>query len=66
MELARIKRAGKGIDVLAANMVNTQNTGFGSATNAMAVTDKNGREEIWPLMSKADVAWDLCTWLLHC
>ncbi len=66
MELARIKRAGKGIDVLAANMVNTRDTGFGAATNAMAVTDKNGREEIWPLMSKADVAWDLCTWLLHC
>ncbi len=66
MELARIKRAGKNADVIAANMVNSKESGFGSATNAMAVADKNGREEIWPLMSKADVAWDLCTWLLHC
>ncbi len=66
MELAKIKRAGKNTDVLAANMVNSKESGFGTATNAMAVTDRNGREEIWPLMSKADVAWDLCTWLLHC
>lgn len=66
MELAKLKRAKKDIDVLAANRVNSTETGFGTATNAMAVTSRDGREEIWPLQSKADVAWDLCTWLLHC
>ena len=26
---------------------------------------RSGREEHWPLQSKMDVAWDLCTWLLN-
>ncbi|MDR2799896.1 MAG: bifunctional phosphopantothenoylcysteine decarboxylase/phosphopantothenate--cysteine ligase CoaBC [Desulfovibrio sp.] len=62
--LAREKRANKRADVLAANCINRQGSGFGSPTNAMAVTDARGREEIWPEQSKADVAWDLCSWLL--
>lgn len=29
------------------------------------VVDRTGHEEIWPNQSKADVAWDLCSWLLR-
>ncbi len=64
MELARVKRARKDVDVLAANRVNAGDSGFGTATNAMCVTCRNGREAAWPVQSKADVAWDLCSWLL--
>ncbi|MDR2055005.1 MAG: bifunctional phosphopantothenoylcysteine decarboxylase/phosphopantothenate--cysteine ligase CoaBC [Desulfovibrio sp.] len=65
LALAREKRADKKADVLAANCINMQGSGFGSPTNAVAVTDVRGREEIWPAQSKADVAWDLCSWLLR-
>ena len=61
LELARGKRARKDADLLAGNRVN----GFGAATNSMAVVDRTGHEEIWPNQSKADVAWDLCSWLLR-
>ena len=52
-------------DVLAANRVNAEGSGFGSPTNAMAVVSRTGREEAWPVQSKMDVAWDLCSWLLQ-
>ena len=65
LELARVKLATKQADVLAANDVNAPGSGFGAATNAVAVADAEGRGEIWPTRSKADVAWDLCTWLLR-
>jgi phosphopantothenoylcysteine decarboxylase/phosphopantothenate--cysteine ligase len=64
LALAREKRADKKADVLAANCINREGSGFGSPTNAVAVTDVRSREEIWPEQSKADVAWDLCSWLL--
>ncbi len=64
MELARKKRARKDAHMLAANRVNAGGSGFGTATNAMAITCSDGREAFWPMQSKADVAWDLCTWLL--
>jgi phosphopantothenoylcysteine decarboxylase/phosphopantothenate--cysteine ligase len=62
--LAREKRAAKKADVLAANCIDRRGSGFGSPTNAVAVTDALGRGEIWPEQGKADVAWDLCSWLL--
>ncbi len=65
LELARVKLAAKQADVLAANDVNAPGSGFGAATNAVAVADAGGRGEIWPTRSKADVAWDLCTWVLR-
>ena len=65
MDLARLKLRKKGCSLLAANNVAQAGSGFGSATNAMAVADCQGREEHWPLQSKMDVAWDLCTWLLQ-
>lgn len=66
MELARAKRARKNADVLAGNRVNTAQSGFGTETNSMAVVDRHGQEAIWPLQSKADVAWELISWLLRC
>lgn len=65
LALARVKRARKDADLLAGNRVNCGDSGFGSATNSMAVTDRNGREEIWPARAKADVAWELLSWLLR-
>ena len=65
LELARGKRARKDADLLAGNRVNSGDSGFGAATNSMAVVDRTGHEEIWPNQSKADVAWDLCSWLLR-
>jgi phosphopantothenoylcysteine decarboxylase/phosphopantothenate--cysteine ligase len=62
--LAKEKRARKNVDLLAANYINREGSGFGTLTNSVAVTDIHGREEIWPEQSKADVAWDLCSWLL--
>ncbi|MDR3359010.1 MAG: bifunctional phosphopantothenoylcysteine decarboxylase/phosphopantothenate--cysteine ligase CoaBC [Desulfovibrio sp.] len=64
LALAREKRADKMADVLAANCINRQGSGFGSPTNAVAVTDVRGREETWPEQDKADIAWNLCSWLL--
>lgn len=64
-ELAKAKLARKGATVLAANNVAEKGSGFATSTNSMLVVDQKGREELWPLQSKADVAWDLCSWLLH-
>ena len=59
------KVLGFAADLLAGNRVNSGDSGFGAATNSMAVVDRTGHEEIWPNQSKADVAWDLCSWLLR-
>lgn len=64
MALVRGKRERKQADLLAGNAVNAPGCGFGTDDNSMAVQDKNGREEIWPSQSKADVAWKLWSWLL--
>ncbi|BAV91759.1 bifunctional phosphopantothenoylcysteine decarboxylase/phosphopantothenate--cysteine ligase CoaBC [Candidatus Desulfovibrio trichonymphae] len=65
LPLTREKRLRKNADLLAANRINAQGSGFGSHTNRMAVIDAHGHEVIWPEQSKADVAWDLCSWLLR-
>ncbi len=63
LELVRQKRARKGADILAGNNIGAEGSGFACATNAMYVMDRTGREEIWPTLSKLDVAWRLCSWL---
>lgn len=65
LPLARAKLARKQADLLAANCVNAAGSGFATSTNSMAVVDASGTEAIWPLQSKADVAWELCSWLLR-
>lgn len=64
LPLARKKRLKKNADIIAGNLVNAEGGAFGAATDRMAVVDRNGREEIWNEMPKAEVAWDLLTWLL--
>ncbi|MDR1855951.1 MAG: bifunctional phosphopantothenoylcysteine decarboxylase/phosphopantothenate--cysteine ligase CoaBC [Desulfovibrio sp.] len=64
LRLAREKLLRKGADVLAANSVTVPGSGFGGTTNGMCVVDATGREAVWPVQSKADAAWELCTWLL--
>ncbi len=63
LNLVRQKLARKGADLLAGNVISAPGSGFGSHTNAMFVVDKFGKEEIWPLMPKLEVAWRLCSWL---
>lgn len=64
-EAVRVKLRGKGADIIAGNRIGQAGSGFGSATNSMAVADVRGREEQWPSLSKTDVAWRLCSWLLE-
>lgn len=54
----------KNIDIVAANRVNKDAQAFGYNNNSMLVVDKNGTTETWTSQSKADIAWELCTWLL--
>lgn len=64
LPLVRDKLRRKNADIIAGNRVNPDSGAFGADDNAMAVVDRNGREEIWEAASKADIAWDLCSWLL--
>ncbi|MDD2966035.1 MAG: bifunctional phosphopantothenoylcysteine decarboxylase/phosphopantothenate--cysteine ligase CoaBC [Desulfovibrionaceae bacterium] len=50
--------------IIVGNRVNEAGSGFGAGTNSVLVADCTGREEQWPLQSKPDVAWGLCSWLL--
>lgn len=61
--LARQKMLNKGIDLIAANRVNPGEGAFESAENSVVVIDRNGTEESMGPESKADIAWELCTWL---
>ncbi len=63
LDTVRHKLARKGADLLAGNNIAATGSGFGTSTNAMFVVDKQGKEEVWPLLSKLDVAWRLCSWL---
>ena len=65
LESARQKLAAKHADILAANAINAPNSGFATETNALAVVDVHGHSKILSTASKADIAWDLCTWLLQ-
>lgn len=61
---AMAKLVKKGADMIAANRVNCGTGAFGAPATSMAVVDKSGKQEIWPDMTKADIAWDLLSWLL--
>ncbi len=65
LEAVRYKLQNKGADIIAGNNICASDSGFGTSTNSMVVADKHGREEIWPSLSKFDVAWRLCSWLLQ-
>ena len=61
---AQRKLARKRLDLIAANDVNREGSGFGVATNAVHVLDAKGRRETWPQLSKTEVAWRLWDHLL--
>jgi phosphopantothenoylcysteine decarboxylase/phosphopantothenate--cysteine ligase len=63
-EEAARKLAAKHLDLMAANDISRQGSGFGVATNEMFVLDSTGRRETWPVLPKTEVAWRLWDHLL--
>lgn len=64
VQAARIKLDAKKAHMIIANPINQAGSGFGSVTNSVTVVDHTGRLEEWPNLTKADVAWKVCSWLL--
>ncbi|MBQ7739493.1 MAG: bifunctional phosphopantothenoylcysteine decarboxylase/phosphopantothenate--cysteine ligase CoaBC [Desulfovibrionaceae bacterium] len=64
VSVAQEKCKRKKADLLAANRVNPGESTFGSPTNQVCVVNSAGCGEIWPVLSKSEVAWRLCSWLL--
>lgn len=61
LDAAQDKAKRKGVDILVANDVAIEGSGFGSDTNTVAIVTPGGGIEHLPLMSKLDVAmaiWD--------
>jgi phosphopantothenoylcysteine decarboxylase/phosphopantothenate--cysteine ligase len=61
LERAREKAMRKGVDLLVANEVAEEGSGFGTDTNRVTLVVPGGQDEQWPLMSKRQVAdrlWD--------
>ncbi|HLB45146.1 MAG TPA: bifunctional phosphopantothenoylcysteine decarboxylase/phosphopantothenate--cysteine ligase CoaBC [Candidatus Limnocylindrales bacterium] len=56
LERAAGKAARKGVDLMVANDVAEEGSGFGSDTNRVTVIAPNGPTETWPQMSKRQVA----------
>jgi len=62
LDRAVAKARSKGVDVLLANDVLADGSGFGTVTNQVTVIMPDGTIDPWPLVSKAEVAsrlWDL-------
>ncbi|MCM1165537.1 MAG: bifunctional phosphopantothenoylcysteine decarboxylase/phosphopantothenate--cysteine ligase CoaBC [Lachnospiraceae bacterium] len=58
LENSREKLLKKGLDMIAANCLNTEGAGFGTDTNVITLITRDGAREL-PLMSKADAAAEL-------
>jgi phosphopantothenoylcysteine decarboxylase/phosphopantothenate--cysteine ligase len=56
LERAPQKAARKGVDLLVANDVAQDGSGFGTDTNKVTLIEPNGPTQEWPLMSKRQVA----------
>jgi phosphopantothenoylcysteine decarboxylase/phosphopantothenate--cysteine ligase len=54
---ARHKLLAKGVDLIAANDITDPDSGFGKDTNNVLLIDRDGHEELLPLLSKYDVGW---------
>lgn len=57
---ARVKLARKGADMIVANDVAGENTGFAHSTNAVTVYSSDGSEVPLSLRSKAEIGTELC------
>jgi len=55
-ENARAKLVGKNLDMVVANVVGQDGSGFGAETNQVSLLHKDGRAEDLPLMDKASLA----------
>ena len=53
---ARAKLEAKGLSLVVANDITAPDAGFAADTNQVTLLDPEGRVEILPLMSKAEVA----------
>ena len=53
---AREKMLRKGVDLMVANNITDEGSGFGSDTNRVVIIDRDGEKEELPLLPKADVA----------
>lgn len=61
---AKEKLARKGLDAIAANAVNSSQTGFGTDTNQATFIHKNGNKQSTPLCSKLELAHRLFDFLI--
>ncbi len=61
VDAAAVKALDKGVDLLVANDVAKEGSGFGSDTNEVTLVFSDGRTESLPLMPKADVAHAILT-----
>ncbi|WP_103668587.1 bifunctional phosphopantothenoylcysteine decarboxylase/phosphopantothenate--cysteine ligase CoaBC [Pseudanabaena sp. BC1403] len=64
LSAAKEKLARKGLDAIAANAVNSSQTGFGTDTNQATFIHKNGNTQSTPLCSKLELANRLFDFLL--
>ncbi|MFM7885780.1 MAG: bifunctional phosphopantothenoylcysteine decarboxylase/phosphopantothenate--cysteine ligase CoaBC [Pseudanabaena sp.] len=62
---AKDKLVRKGLDAIAANAVNSSQTGFGTDTNQVTLIHKNGRVLSTPLCSKLELAHRLLDFLTY-
>ena len=56
VENARDKLRKKGLDLIVANNITSEGSGFGSDTNRVVIIDRDGGEEELPLLPKSEVA----------
>jgi phosphopantothenoylcysteine decarboxylase/phosphopantothenate--cysteine ligase len=56
LERAPAKAARKGVDLMVANDVADEGSGFGTDTNTVTIIEPNGPPDAWPIMSKRQVA----------
>ncbi|MEF2231733.1 MAG: bifunctional phosphopantothenoylcysteine decarboxylase/phosphopantothenate--cysteine ligase CoaBC [Pseudodesulfovibrio sp.] len=61
---AQRKLLAKRLDLIAANDISRDGSGFCSGTNQMFVLDAQGRRESWPRLDKTEVAWRIWDHLL--
>ena len=59
LENAMLKMREKGLELIAANDITEDGSGFGADTNRVTLLRANGRAEELPLLPKYDVAWEL-------
>ncbi len=56
LENARGKLESKGLDLIVANDITAEDSGFGADTNKVTIIDKNGNQDDLPLMPKSELA----------